>query len=112
MRTRYLYTQNGVPLEQPIEVGADWRQPDSGRTLVVTDLYMDGVRATDGTDIGSRKKRRAYMQANNLADADDFKNTWAKAEQERQALTSGRWGVEERREDLRRAMHNAQRRRR
>lgn len=112
MRTRYLYTMNGVPLEQPIEVGADWKQPDAKLSLVVTDLYMDGVRATDGTDIGSRKKRRAYMQANNLADADDYKNTWAKAAKEREALTSGRWGMEERREDLRRAMATAQKRRR
>lgn len=54
-----------------------------GRVPVFTDLYMDGAVATDGTDIGSRAKRRAYMQVNNLADFDDFKGTWERADKER-----------------------------
>lgn len=45
---------------------------DDAAFHVVSDRYMEGVHATDGTDIGSRAKRRAYMQENGLADYDDF----------------------------------------
>lgn len=72
---------------------AEYRAPEAadtfGRVAVVTDLYMDGARATDGTDIGSRKKRRAYMQQNGLADASDYAGIWAKAEQDRARFLSG-----------------------
>src|SRR5688500_10932626 len=65
--------------------------PESGpgRTMVVSDLYMDGARATDGTDIGSRRKRREYMRENGLADADDYKQSWQKASAERAAALRG-----------------------
>jgi len=47
--------------------------PHENRPLMVmTDRFMEGAVATDGADIGSRQKRRAYMQANGLADRDDF----------------------------------------
>lgn len=50
------------------------------------DRHYDGLRATDGTDISTRTKHREYMKRNNLTVADDFKNTWAKAQKEREAL--------------------------
>lgn len=48
------------------------------------DTHYDGIRATDGTDISTRAKHRAYMRANNLAMADDFKETWKAATKERE----------------------------
>jgi predicted nucleic acid-binding Zn ribbon protein len=53
------------------------------------DRHYDGLRATDGTDISSRSKHREYMRANNLTTADDFTQTWAKAEQQRREVFSG-----------------------
>jgi hypothetical protein len=102
-RRRYVYTQNGNPLPAPVEVSQDW-QNSSGVTAPVTDLYMDGVRATDGTDIGSRAKRREYMKRENLADASDYTQTWAKAKQEREAFFSGKQSSPERREAIARAL--------
>ena len=69
----------------------------------MVDRYMEGVSAQDGTDIGSRKKRREYMKIHNLADADDFQKTWEERRKEREAhYTEG--GAErdrrERREQL------------
>lgn len=93
---------------EAVEVSADY-QSSRGITAPVTDLYMDGVRAPDGTDIGSRNKRRMYMQANNLADYDDFKGTFAKAAQERAAIQQGTHQREERREDVARAMNRTRR---
>lgn len=54
-----------------------------GRVPVFTDRYMEGVQATDGTDIGSRAKRRRYMQENGLADYDDFSPAYRENEKRR-----------------------------
>ena len=70
----------------------------------VTDLYMDGQRAADGTDIGSRKKRRAYMQAHQLADFSDFTQTFERAAKHREAVADGSADTGERREAVRRAL--------
>jgi hypothetical protein len=59
-----------------------------GNTLA-GDRHYDGMRATDGTDIGSRSKHREYMKRNNLTTIDDFSKTWSKAAEERQAFRSG-----------------------
>lgn len=53
------------------------------------DRHYDGLRATDGADISSRSKHREYMRANNLTTADDFTQTWAKAEAQRREFFSG-----------------------
>lgn len=55
---------------------------------VSEDSYKD-LRATDGTDISSRAKHRAYMKARNLTTVDDFKDTWAKQAKERDARLAG-----------------------
>jgi hypothetical protein len=44
------------------------------------------LRAMDGTDISSRKKRREYMARHGVTDASDFKETGPKLEGERVAL--------------------------
>ncbi len=94
---------------------AEYRAPEaadaSGRVPVVTDLYMDGTRATDGTDIGSRRKRREYMQQNGLADASDYEGVWAKAEKERERFFSGAGSDRRLEETIGRAMYEAERKR-
>lgn len=108
MRRRFAYTMGGVPLPEPVEVSEDY-QSSNGLAAPLTDLYMDGIRAPDGTDIGSRAKRRAYMQAHGLADYDDFRGTFAKAAQERAAIQQGTYQRDERREDVARAMNRTRR---
>lgn len=44
-------------------------------------LYRD-LRASDGTDISSRAKHRAYMKARDITTIDDYRETW-----KRDALT-------------------------
>lgn len=53
------------------------------------DRHYDGLRATDGTDISSRSKHRAYMKANDLTTADDFTQTWRDAAKAREASFAG-----------------------
>lgn len=52
------------------------------------DRHYDGMRATDGTPIDSRTKHRAYMKAKGLTTADDYTQTWAKAQKERETFRS------------------------
>jgi len=110
-RRRYVYRQDAEGNVHAVEVTADYQATEE-RTPVYTDLYMDGLRATDGTDISSRSKRRAYMKANGLADADDYKETWAKAEKQREAFYRGDFDTKARREDVARAYHELSSKRR
>ena len=110
MRKRWLYTQGGEPLPEPIEVSDDWRNTLPRAQTATEELIYGGVRATDGTDISSRTKRREWMKQNNLADADDFKGVWERAEKERAHYYQGTHDRRELRETVGRAMY-AQRRR-
>jgi len=93
-----------------IEVTADYQpelRTDSG--ALWGDRSYDGLRATDGTDISSRTKHREYMKANNVTTMDDFKDTWAKAQAQRERLFTQ--GGTFRREDVARAIHQLQNKR-
>jgi hypothetical protein len=100
-RRRWTYTMGGNPLPEPVEVSEDFAS-HADRQPLFTDRFMEGDRATDGTDIGSRSKRRDYMQANGLADVADFTEHWKRAEAER--ARPGR-GKAERVEAIRKAFH-------
>jgi hypothetical protein len=54
-----------------------------------SDASYEGLRASDGTDISSRAKHRAYMKEHNLTTIDDFKDTWKRHEKQRAALLAG-----------------------
>ncbi|MEY4441016.1 MAG: Myxococcus phage Mx8 [Pseudomonadota bacterium] len=92
-----------------IEVTPDYQaalRVDSG--ALWGDRSYDGLKAPDGTDISSRSKHREYMKATGLATADDFKQTWAKAQEQRErAYTQG--GSFSKR-DIERAIHQLQNR--
>lgn len=85
--TRRRYIQDPVTFEM-IEVTADFvppaRESAKNRGALWNDRHYDGVQATDGTDISTRKKHREYMKRHGLATADDFKDTWAKANKARE----------------------------
>lgn len=53
------------------------------------DRHYEGMRAPDGTDIGSRTRHREYMKRTGMTTADDFKGVWKQAEAERTALRQG-----------------------
>lgn len=100
-RRRWTYTMGGNPLPGPVEVSADVAG-HAERQPLFTDRFMEGDRATDGTDIGSRSKRRDYMRTNGLADVADFTEHWKRAEAERTNLSRGK---AERTEAIRKALH-------
>ena len=81
--TRRRFVQDPVT-HKLVEVTDDYQaslRADAG--ALWGDRSYDGMRATDGTDISSRTKHREYMKAKGLATVDDFKQTWAKAQEQR-----------------------------
>ena len=106
-RKRYRYDLETKTL---VEIDADWTDAPRGSGAPVTDLYMDGARTTDGVDIGSRAKRRAYMKAAGVTDTSDYAGEWAKAAKQREAVAEGRHDKAGRIEALRHALNNAPRR--
>lgn len=108
-RRRFVYRPNPeTGRVESVEVTPDF-QAHEERQPVYTDRYMEGLRGTDGTDIGSRSKRRAYMQARGLADASDYTETWAKAEKQRAAFYQGEHDTQARRESIARAIERHRR---
>ena len=102
---------NGVAYEVGVDAIPENPLEMKPHNRVVGDSHYDGLRATDGTDIGSRKKRREYMHRNNLCDADDMKGEWAKAEKQREAMRTpdGQFDTQARREAVIEAMRKARR---
>lgn len=72
-------------LKELVEVSVD-RGPstDSRLSALWGDRHYDGLQATDGTDISTRKKHREYMKRHGLTTADDFKGDWDRAKKERE----------------------------
>jgi len=106
-RKRYRYNTETKQVE---EIGADWTDVDRRAPAATEELVYGNLgTAPDGTRIDTRKRHREYMKANNLALADDFKDTWAKAEQERKAFHSGQHKAEGLREQIGRALYNRKR---
>lgn len=95
-----------------VEVGADWTDTERRAQTPTEELTYGGIKATDGTDISSKRKRREWMKEKNLADADDFKGVWSKAEQERAKYYTGQHDKRELREAVGRARYEAQTHRR
>lgn len=65
---------------------------------IMVDRFMEGAQATDGTDIGSRRKREEYKRREGATDKSDYGPGWAerkRAERERAASEATRRSVAE-----------------
>jgi len=103
-RRRFIQDRNTLELVEVAEGYAQLVDARACDSALWGDRSYDGLRATDGTDISSRSKHRAYMRENNYTTVDDFKDTWAEAEQKRNEYrTTGRGGAVTR-EDIARAL--------
>lgn len=88
-RRRWIYTEGGKPLPEPIEV--DLTQPPTyqPRVELMTGSFYEGARATDGTPIDTRRRHRDYLKATGSAMASDYTKTFERARQEREAKLLG-----------------------
>ena len=82
MRRRYVYDPD---LGGMMEVGIDRKL----RSHMIQPDIEPFVSPVDGTVIKSRNHLRKYMSANNLAHADDFKETWNRKREDRSKFLNG-----------------------
>lgn len=110
-RGRWVYTDRGRPLPEPIWVSDDWSNPGAEGGHKSEEEIYGKLQATDGVDISTRRRHREYMQAHGLTMAEDFKEHWKTAEKQREAVLSGDADRKERRELIGRALHEAKNKR-
>lgn len=79
------------------------------RTQIRTGNCYEGLRATDGTPINSRAKHREYMRLHGFTTADDYKESWAKAQKERADFYTTGGDHEARKEAIGRAIYEHER---
>jgi len=72
---------------------------------IMVDRFYENTSATDGTDIGSRRKHREYMKARGLTTASDYTNEWKESARAREKRMKGDFDHKERREAIDRAIH-------
>ena len=97
-------------IKELVEVSPDYEQPSRNDGALWNDRHYDGLKATDGTDISSRSKHREYMKKNGLTTADDFKETWNKAGQQRAEYYQGKGGGAITRHDIAETIHHLENR--
>jgi hypothetical protein len=74
-RGRFVYRDG-----QAVNVDDDWTDAPARAGTVTEELVYGGIKATDGTDISSRKKHREYMKAHGLAMAGDYSDSYRQRE--------------------------------
>jgi len=85
---RWVYTEGGRPLPEPIEVSDDYSDAPRS-TGDLGKFEYDNARAPDGTDISSRTKLNRYLKESGLALAGDFKGQWESQQKQREAASRG-----------------------
>ena len=91
-----------------VDVYEKGTEPEIERAMhnaLAGDRHYDGLRATDGTPIDSRTKHREYMKRHGLTTVDDYKQTWAQAEKQREVYRNGKGGGAVTRDDIARTIH-------
>lgn len=85
---RWVYTEGGQPLPEPIEVSEDWTNAEQRAPHLTEGVVYGNDVAQDGTNISTRRRRQEYMERNGLADVGDFTNHWARMKKEREEYHS------------------------
>ena len=78
---------------------------------IMAGRFYENTAATDGTDIGSRKRHREYMHSRGLTTADDYPKFWDAKAKERAVALSPEWDQKGRRDDIARTKYELEHRR-
>lgn len=96
-RALYRYNLEEHRLEEITEA------PPMARLELNLDTHYEGTRATDGTDVSTRRRHEEYRHIHGLAMAQDYKETWKGAAAKRDALATGNQPTKPIREAVERA---------
>lgn len=111
-RRRWLYTQNGEPLPEPVEVTADFTGNAPRPPAATEGITYDGLRHSDGTPLDSRRKHREFLNRTGLALASDFKEAGPAATKAREDRIKGHVQTRQLHEAVERAAHDVYKKRR
>jgi hypothetical protein len=75
--------------QEMVPVGPDWTDAERRAQTGTEELTHGNIRAPDGTDISSKRKRREYMHRAGVTDSSDFSSSWEKAAKERADFLAG-----------------------
>ena len=89
-RRRWRQMADGTLVEVDLDSRGTSRQSTDG--ALWNDRHYENLSTTDGVDISSRSKHRAYMKATGLTTYDDFKGEFERRTAEREKYRSGERG--------------------
>ena len=89
-RRRWRQMADGSLVEVDLDSRGTSRQTTDG--VLWGDRGYDGLATTDGVDISSRSKHKAYMKQHGLTTYDDFKGEFERRTAERNKYRSGERG--------------------
>lgn len=110
-RKRWVYTEGGRPLPEPVEVTEDWRNSSGPSKRSEAEVYGKLVTA-EGVDVSSRRRYREHCQLARVTHYSDFKGEWQQAAKRREAMDSGELTRRDCAEAVGRAMYQAEQRNR
>lgn len=101
--TRRRWRQDPVTHEL-VEITSERDPGRAGDAALWNDRHYENLSTTDGVDISSRTKHRAYKKMTGYEDYDDYRTEFAKRQKERERYMSGERGSVSRR-DIERALY-------
>jgi len=93
---------NGFVAEEDLGHTVEKRALDAP---ILSGRFYENVAATDGSDIGSRKRHREYMKRHNVTLSSDFTQQWAKQGEQRERMRAGDFDHKSRKEAIERALY-------
>lgn len=106
-RRRYRYVTNaaGDVVSEEVDPGYTGYGDGTARVELMLDGHYEGLQATDGTPIDTRRRHQEYMRRNGVAMADDFRGVWARAAEHRADLATTGGDHAARRRTIERVIH-------
>ena len=96
-RRRWVWSDE---LKELVEVSPDWTDKQRRAPVSTEALTYSGLRATDGTDLSSKRKHAQYMCEKGLTLASDFKESWSAESIAKHRAAQERAEAADRRSDL------------
>lgn len=104
-RRRFVYREVEPGKVESFEVTDDWRPTNADTGHKSEEEVFGKLQHSDGTDLSTRKRHREFMKSRGLTLSDDYKDHWAKAEQRRADLFSGKGSDKGVRQSLEKAVY-------
>lgn len=100
MRRRFVYREDDEGNVHAVEIGDDYQLAERRAPVTTEGVVYSNARATNGTDLSSRKRHRDYLKQNNLAMYSDYEKSMPKLEESRKKIALGDADTRERKQQI------------